>query len=274
LKSGGLVFFLKRILGQENLLIPRPRKSHTLARQQPCTSKHQINYSQAMIDPKIIVAIDTYDYEDAIALLDQLNPELCKVKIGSVLFNALGKDFLRLVDQRGFKIFLDLKFHDIPNTVHEAILGFADCNIELLTIHLSGGKKMITAAIAAAQIIKTKIIGVSVLTSLNDEDSSVLFQSTTRDQVARLFKLANETGIDGIVCSPLELDLAVNILSPEILKITPGIRDIEVSDDQSRTMTANEAIKHGATYLVVGRPISKASNISEALKYFNQSTNE
>ena len=227
-----------------------------------------------MIDPKIIVAIDTYDYEDAIALLDQLNPELCKVKIGSVLFNALGKDFLRLVDQRGFKIFLDLKLHDIPNTVHETILGFAGCNIELLTIHLSGGKNMITAAMAAAQIIKTKIIGVSVLTSLNDEDSSVLFQSTTRDQVARLFKLANETGIDGIVCSPLELDLALDTLSPEMLKITPGIRDIEVSDDQSRTMTANEAIKHGASYLVIGRPISKASKISEALKYFNQSINE
>ena len=227
-----------------------------------------------MIDPKIIVAIDTYDYKDAVALLDQLNPELCKIKIGSVLFNALGKDFLRLVDQRGFKMFLDLKLHDIPNTVHETILGFAGCNIELLTIHLSGGKKMITAAIAAAQIIKTKIIGVSVLTSLNDEDSSVLFQSTTRDQVARLFKLANETGIDGIVCSPLDLDLAANILSPEMLKITPGIRDIEVSDDQSRTMTADEAIKHGASYLVIGRPISKASNISEALKYFNQSINE
>ena len=227
-----------------------------------------------MIDPRIIVAIDTYDYEDAVAILDQLNPELCKVKVGSVAFNALGKDFLRLVDQRGFKIFLDLKFHDIPNTVHETILGFADCNIELLTIHLSGGPKMITAAMAAAKIIKTKIIGVSILTSLNDDDTSVLFQSTTREQVARLFKLANETAIDGIVCSPLELDLAVNILSPEMLKITPGIRDIEVSDDQSRTMTANEAIKHGASYLVVGRPISQASNISEALKYFNQSINE
>ena len=227
-----------------------------------------------MIDPRIIAAIDTHDYEDAVALLDQLNPELCKVKVGSVVFNALGKDFLRLVDQRGFKIFLDLKFHDIPNTVHETILGFADCNIELLTIHLSGGSKMITAAMAAAKIIKTKIIGVSILTSLNDDDTSVLFQSTTREQVARLFKLANETGIDGIVCSPLELDLAVNILSPEMLKITPGIRDIEVRDDQSRTMTANEAIKHGASYLVIGRPISKASNVSKALKYFNQSINE
>ena len=227
-----------------------------------------------MIDPKIIVAIDTYDYEDSVALLDQLNPELCKVKIGSVVFNALGKDFLRMVDQRGFKIFLDLKLHDIPNTVYETILGFEDCSIELLTIHLSGGKKMITAAMAAAQIIKTKIIGVSVLTSLNDEETLALFQSTTSDQVARLFKLANETAIDGIVCSPLELDLAANILSPEILKITPGIRDIEVSDDQSRTMNANDAIKHGSSYLVIGRPISKASNIPEALKYFTQSINE
>ena len=137
-----------------------------------------------MIDPKIIVAIDTYDYRKAIVLLDQLNPELCKVKIGSVVFNALGKDFLRLVDQRGFKIFLDLKLHDIPNTVHETILGFEDCSIELLTIHLSGGKKMITSAMAAAKIIKTKIIGVSVLTSLNDEDTTALFQSSTSDQVA------------------------------------------------------------------------------------------
>ena len=227
-----------------------------------------------MNDPKIIVAIDTHDYQDAVTLLDQLNPELCKIKVGSVVFNALGKDFLSLVDQRGFKIFLDLKLHDIPNTVHETILGFVNCNIELLTIHLSGGQKMITAAMAAAQIIKTKIIGVSVLTSLNDGDTLILFQSTTRDQVAKLFKLANEAGIDGIVCSPLELDLAANTLSHEILKITPGIRDIAASDDQSRTMTANEAIKHGASYLVIGRPISKASNVSEALEYFNQSINE
>jgi len=227
-----------------------------------------------MIDPKIIVAIDTYDFKDAIALLDQLNPELCKVKVGSVAFNALGKDFLRLVDQRGFKIFLDLKLHDIPNTVHETILGFEDCNIELLTIHLSGGKKMITSAMAAAQIIKTKIIGVSVLTSLEEEDTLALFQSTTQNQASKLFKLANETGIDGIVCSPLELDLAANILSPKMLKITPGIRDIVVSDDQSRTMTANAAIKHGASYLVIGRPISKASNVAETLKYFNQSIDE
>jgi len=227
-----------------------------------------------MTDPKIIVAIDTYNSADAIALLDALNPELCKVKVGSVAFNALGKDFLRLVDQRGFKIFLDLKLHDIPNTVHETILGFEGCNIELLTIHLSGGEGMITSALSAAKIINTKIIGVSVLTSLNNGDTAVLFGSTTQDQAAKFFKLANDTGIDGIVCSPLELDLASQILSPQVLKITPGIRDASVNDDQARTMSANEAIQQGASYLVIGRPISKASNVSEALKYFSQSINE
>jgi orotidine-5'-phosphate decarboxylase len=227
-----------------------------------------------MVDPKIIVAIDSYKPAEALGLLDQLNPELCRVKIGSVTYNALGKDFLSLIDQRGFKIFLDLKLHDIPNTVHETILGFADCNIELLTIHLSGGEKMITAAIAAAKTIQTKVMGVSVLTSLTDEDTKALFQTTAEEQAAKLFKLANKTGIDGIVCSPLELKLASKLLSPETLKITPGIRDSATNDDQSRTMTANEAMQHGASYVVIGRPISKAPNVSEALKYFAQSMHE
>ena len=227
-----------------------------------------------MADPKIIVAIDSYKPADALGLLDQLNPELCRVKIGSVTFNALGKDFLKLVDQRGYKIFLDLKLHDIPNTVNETILGFADCNIELLTIHLSGGEKMITAAIAAAKTIQIKVIGVSVLTSLTDADTTALFQTTTAEQATKLFKLANETRVDGIVCSPLELKLASKLLSPETLKITPGIRDTAVNDDQSRTMTANQAMQHGASYLVIGRPISKAPNVSEALKYFAQSIHE
>ena len=222
----------------------------------------------------IIVAVDETKLGNFQSVVDSLDSDLCMVKIGSVSFNALGHQAISYASNKGFKIFLDLKLHDIPNTVYETILGFEDCSIELLTIHLSGGKKMITSAMAAAKIIKTKVIGVSVLTSMNDEDTTALFQSTTSDQVARLFKLASETGIDGIVCSPLELDLAANILSPEMLKITPGIRDISVSDDQSRTMTANEAIKHGASYLVIGRPISNASNVAEALKYFNQSINE
>jgi len=227
-----------------------------------------------MINPKIIVAIDSYDYDQAIAILDELNPKLCQVKIGSVAFNALGKNFLRTVQDRGFKIFLDLKLHDIPNTVHETILGFGDCYIDMLTIHLSGGKHMISKAIEAAHHINTKVIGVSVLTSLEDKDTRELFQNTARDQATRLFQLANETGIDGIVCSPLELDLANKYLLPEVLKITPGIRDSLVNDDQFRTMTAKEAIQNGASYLVIGRPISQAPNISSALEYFSSSIHE
>ena len=133
---------------------------------------------------------------------------------------------------------------------------------------------MITAAIAAAKTIQTKVIGVSVLTSLTDADTTALFQTTTAEQATKLFTLANETRVDGIVCSPLELELASKLLSPETLKITPGIRDTAVNDDQSRTMTANEAIQHGASYVVIGRPISKAPNVSEALKYFAQSIHE
>lgn len=227
-----------------------------------------------MIEPKIIVAIDSYDYEKAISILNELNPKLCQVKIGSVVFNALGKEFLQLVHERGFKIFLDLKLHDIPNTVHETILGFGDCEIEMLTIHLSGGKEMINSAIEAAKYINTKVIGVSVLTSLTNNDAQTLFQNTSADQTARLLQLAAETEIDGIVCSPLELGLANKYLLPAVLKITPGIRDSVVNDDQSRTMSAKEAIQNGASYLVIGRPISKAPSISAALEYFSQSIDE
>ena len=227
-----------------------------------------------MTDPKIIVAIDSYDYDSSVSILNALNPQLCLVKVGSVAFNSLGKEFLQLVHEKGFKIFLDLKLHDIPNTVHETILGFSDCVIEMLTIHLSGGKEMIESAIKAAKQIDTKVIGVSVLTSLKDEDSKELFQNTAADQAARLFQLAIETDVDGIVCSPLELELAHKLLSPSVLKITPGIRDSIGGDDQSRTMTAKEAIRNGASYIVIGRPISNASNISLALEQFSKSIYE
>jgi len=227
-----------------------------------------------MTNPKIIVALDSYDHDQAIAILDELNPKLCQVKIGSIVFNALGKNFLRTVHDRGFKIFLDLKLHDIPNTVYETILGFRDCPIEMLTIHLSGGKHMIHKAIEAAHHINTKVIGVSVLTSLEDNDTKALFQNTVADQTARLFQLAADTEIDGIVCSPLELSLANQYLAPEVLKITPGIRDTASDDDQARTMTARAAIKNGASYLVIGRPITQAPVIEIALQDIINSLHE
>ncbi len=227
-----------------------------------------------MIDPRIIVAIDTFDFEKANAILEQLNPNLCLVKIGSVVFNALGKSFLKHASSQGFKIFLDLKLHDIPNTVHETIIGFNDCKIDMLTVHLSGGEEMLRKAMLAGKYINTKVIGVSMLTSLEEEDSFALFDNKLEDQISNLFKIAIKVNIDGIVCSPHELKIANTILGSHSIKITPGIRDIKVEDDQARTMSAKEAIAKGSTFLVIGRPITEAENISQALQNFNNSIYE
>ena len=227
-----------------------------------------------MTDPRIIVAIDTFDFEKANAILEQLNPDLCLVKIGSVVFNALGKSFLKHASSRGFKIFLDLKLHDIPNTVYETIRGFNDCKIDMLTVHLSGGEEMLKKAMLAAKSINAKVIGVSILTSLKEDDSLALFANKLEDQISNLFKVAVKLNIDGIVCSPDELEIANTMLGSHSIKITPGIRDIKVEDDQARTMSAKEAIEKGSTFLVIGRPITQAKDISQALQNFNNSIYE
>ena len=227
-----------------------------------------------MTDPRIIVAIDTFDPTKANAILAQLDPDLCKIKIGSVVFNALGKSFLREASLQGFKIFLDLKLHDIPNTVHETILGFHDCSIEMLTVHLSGGEEMLKKAMLAGKSINAKVIGVSILTSLEESDTSDLFGNNLDDQIGNLFKIAAKANLDGIVCSPHELEMSKTILGSQTIKITPGIRDIKVEDDQARIMSAKEAVKKGATFLVVGRPITQAEDISQTLKNFNDSIYE
>ena len=224
-----------------------------------------------MTDPRIIVAIDTYDLEEANAILDQLNPDLCKIKIGSVVFNSLGKSFLQEVSSRGFKIFLDLKLHDIPNTVYEAILGFHDCSIDMLTVHLSGGEEMLKKAMLAGKSINAKVIGVSILTSLEESDTLSLFDNKLDHQIRNLFEIAVKANLDGVVCSPHELEMSNTILNSDSIKITPGIRDIKVEDDQARTMNAKEAIEQGATFLVIGRPITQAQDISTALKTFSDS---
>ena len=204
-------------------------------------------------------------------ILDQLDPNLCKIKIGSVVFNSLGKSFLKEVSSRGFKIFLDLKLHDIPNTVHEAILGFHDCSIDMLTVHLSGGEEMLKKAMLAGKSINAKVIGVSILTSLEESDTLSLFDNKLDHQIRNLFEIAVKANLDGVVCSPHELEMSNTILNSDSIKITPGIRDIKVEDDQARTMNAKEAIEQGATFLVIGRPITQAQDISTALKTFSDS---
>ena len=224
-----------------------------------------------MTDPRIIVAIDTYDLQEANVILDQLDPDLCRIKIGSVVFNSLGKSFLKEVSSRGFKIFLDLKLHDIPNTVHEAILGFRDCSIDMLTVHLSGGGEMLKKAMLAGKSINAKVIGVSILTSLEESDTLSLFDNKLDHQIRNLFEIAVKANLDGVVCSPHELEMSNTILNSDSIKITPGIRDIKVEDDQARTMNAKEAIEQGATFLVIGRPITQAQDISTTLKTFSDS---
>ena len=227
-----------------------------------------------MTDPRIIVAIDTFDLKQANVILDQLDPDLCMIKIGSVVFNALGKSFLQHVSSQGFKIFLDLKLHDIPNTVHETILSFNDCKIDMLTVHISGGEEMLKKAMHAGKFINTKVIGVSILTSLEEEDSLALFDNKLEDQINNLFKIAVKVNLDGIVCSPHELKIANTILGSPSVKITPGIRDIQAKDDQVRTMSAKEAIERGSSFLVIGRPITQAEDIAQALQNFNNSIYE
>ena len=224
-----------------------------------------------MTDPRIIVAIDTFDLTEANAILDQLDPKLCRIKIGSVVFNALGKSFLKDASTRGFKIFLDLKLHDIPNTVHESILGLYDCSIDMLTVHLSGGEEMLKKAMLAGKSINAKVIGVSILTSLDESDTIALFDNKLGHQIRNLFEMAVRANLDGVVCSPHELEISNTILNSDSIKITPGIRDIKVKDDQARTMSAKEAIEKGATFLVIGRPITQAQDISTALKNFSDS---
>ena len=211
----------------------------------------------------IIVAIDEINFNKALNIINNLDSSKCMIKIGSVAFNSLGHKVIEYAAQKGFDIFLDLKLHDIPNTVKKSIEGLSSLPISMLTIHTSGGKDMMMAAMEAVSGTQIKVFGVTALTSLNNDDTNQIFQRTTAGQVDAMLNLAEEAGIHGVVCSPQELELVnkrVNLLS-----ITPGIRLQDSNDDQKRVMTPKEAINLGADFLVIGRPITEAKNIGEAL---------
>ena len=218
---------------------------------------------------KIIVAIDETDIVSLKDIVDSLDNKKCLIKIGSVAFNSIGHEAISFPSDKGFEIFLDLKLHDIPNTVKKSIKGLTSLPIKMLTIHTSGGREMMIAAMEAASGTGIKIFGVTALTSLSDEDTSAIFQRTASNQVKAMLDLAQEAQIDGVVCSPHELDLVVARKS--LLSITPGIRLSESADDQSRVMTPKDAISKGADYIVIGRPITDAPNISEALQEIHNS---
>ena len=211
----------------------------------------------------IIVAVDETQLENFQNVVDSLDNDLCMIKIGSVSFNALGHQAISYASNKGFKIFLDLKLHDIPNTVKKSIKGLVSLPIDMMTIHTSGGLEMMKAAKNAVDGTDIKIFGVTALTSLSDEDTSLIFKRTAAEQVNSMLDLAEQAGIDGIVCSPHELSLVTKRES--LLSITPGIRLKDSNDDQNRVMTPKDALKQGANFLVIGRPITEAKNIKEAL---------
>ena len=217
----------------------------------------------------IIVAIDETDFTRASKIIDNLDPKKCMVKIGSVSFNSSGHELIFYAAEKGFEIFLDLKLHDIPNTVKKSIEGLVTLPIKFLTIHTSGGKNMMEAAMEGVSGSDIKVFGVTALTSLSDDDTNEIYRRSATEHVNAMLDLAESACIDGVVCSPHELELVSKRES--LLSITPGIRLDESKDDQKRVMTPKEAIELGADYLVIGRPITESKNIKDSLSRIVQS---
>ena len=212
----------------------------------------------------IIVALDEHNQENFDDVLSQLDPGLCMVKIGSVSFNSLGRECVLKAENKGFDIFLDLKLHDIPNTVKKSIDGLVDLPIKMMTVHASGGQKMLEESVTATMNTDIKIFGVTALTSLSDTDTNFIYKRGAKEQVLAMIDLAKKSNIHGVVCSPQELSLVKN--NSNLLTITPGIRLKSLGDDQSRVMTPKEAIDNGSDFLVIGRPITASNNIENSLK--------
>ena len=219
----------------------------------------------------IIVAVDEYHLDAFKNIIDSLDPDLCMIKVGSVSFNALGHEAILHASNKGFGIFLDLKLHDIPNTVKKSIEGLKVLPINMLTIHASGGLQMMKAAMEAVNGTDIKVFGVTALTSLTDDDTNIIYQRDAASQVNAMLEISIQAGIDGVVCSHHELNLVKQKKS--LLSITPGIRLSDLNDDQSRVMTPQKAIELGANYLVIGRPITEAADPQNALKNIFNSIN-
>lgn len=226
-----------------------------------------------MYNKKIIVAIDNDNFKEILETIKLLKKEAFAFKLGYEFFYNFGIEGYHLIQKENIKIFLDLKLHDIPNTVHKAIKAISKLDPYFLTIHLSGGDEMQKASNISKKNIK--ILGVSILTSLDsNQTNKFYFNNNVNDIVKSYAYYALKNNLDGIVCSPKEIKTIKNIVSNKLLIITPGIRPLnylDKNDDQKRTMTPKEAIEIGADYLVIGRPITKSSNPLKILKSINLS---
>ncbi|MDX8380138.1 MAG: orotidine-5'-phosphate decarboxylase [Gallionella sp.] len=227
-----------------------------------------------MSDPKIIVALDFPGAVPALALAHRLSPELCSLKVGKELFTATGPSLLEQLMKSGFNIFLDLKYHDIPNTTAQACKAAASLGVWMINVHAMGGRKMLLAAKMAVSnsIRPPKLIAVTLLTSMSQDDMTDIGMNVTPEEmVLRLAKLAQESGVDGVVCSAMETELLRKQCGNKFCLVTPGIRPLDSSlDDQARVMTPEAAMRAGANYLVIGRPITKAADPLQALLDINE----
>ena len=219
---------------------------------------------------KIIIALDYKDEASTFNLVNQLEPSLCRLKVGKELFVRCGPVLVEKLIDKGFDVFLDLKFHDIPNTVAAACQAAADMGVWMVNVHASGGRNMMSAARNAIEnsAHKPLLIGVTILTSLSRADiAEVGLDIEPAEQVLRLAKLAKDSGLDGVVCSPLETRLLKKEVSRDFILVTPGVRPAgSVVGDQQRIMTPSQALSAGSDYLVIGRPITANVNPVEALK--------
>lgn len=220
---------------------------------------------------KLIVALDFNDRSSAMSLVDQLDPSQCGVKIGSEMFTLFGTALVRTLVARQFKVFLDLKFHDIPNTVARACKASADLGVWMLNVHASGGINMMEAAREALSPYgpsRPRLIAVTVLTSMSSDDlQSIGVPLPLEKHVGNLALLAQKANLDGVVSSALEVPAIKAACGQDFLTVTPGIRLIgDKHNDQTRVITPEQAIKLGSDYLVVGRPITQASNPSGVIR--------
>ena len=229
------------------------------------------------IDSKIIVALDYADAASALTLVNQLDPALCKLKVGKELFTAAGPQLVEKLIAKNFQVFLDLKFHDIPNTVKNACQAASNLGVWMLNVHASGGSAMMQAALEGVNKSKHQpyLIAVTVLTSMNQASlNEIGIETSVENHVLKLAKLTEKSGLHGVVCSALEAQLLKKHLKNDFLLVTPGIRPASASlDDQSRVLTPSQALQVGASYLVIGRPITQASNPLLTLIAINQEIN-
>ena len=233
-----------------------------------------ITLGDEMNDQKIIVALDYDNQANALAFVDKIDPATCRLKVGKEMFTLFGPEFIRELHKRGFSVFLDLKFHDIPNTCSKAVRAAAELGVWMVNVHASGGERMMQASREILEPYGTDrplLIGVTVLTSMEQNDlAGIGLDLEPQEQVMRLAKLSKNSGLDGVVCSAQEASLLKSTLGIEFKLVTPGIRPVGADiGDQKRIMTPTKAVESGSDYLVIGRPITQAANPSEVLMSIN-----